>query len=106
MAYAFVTVDDTPLPSAVEPEVGILQAPVIADLSNLQVVKGEKLAMERWRRLKRPQCELGRSPGTLWVGSCQEAVQWAGQRVAHIGNAARVDFQRHPWRLRLWANVN
>jgi hypothetical protein len=90
----------------VEPEVAVVQAPVIASLSSLQVVKGEELAMERWRRLNRPQCELGRSVGTLWVGSCQEAVQWAGQHVAYIVNAAHVDFKWHPWCLRFWANIN
>ena len=106
MAYAHITGDDIPRPAAAEPEVAIAQAPVIASLSSLQVVKGEELAMERWRRLNRPQCELGRSLGTLWVGSCQEAVQWAGQHVAYIVNAAHVDFKWHPWCLRFWANIN
>ena len=46
MAYAFITDDDIPPPAAVEPDVAIVQAPVIASLSSLQVVKGEKLAME------------------------------------------------------------
>ena len=106
MAYAFIRDDDIPLPAAVEPEVAVVQAPVIASLSSLQVAKGEELAMERWHRLNRPQCELGRSVGTLWVGSCQEAVQWAGQHVAYIVNAAHVDFKWHPWCLRFWANIN
>ena len=106
MAHAFITDDDTPLPAAVEPEVAVVQAPVIASLSSLQVAKGEELAMERWHRLNRPQCELGRSPGTLWAGSCQEAGQGAGQHVAYIVNEARVDFTWHPWCLRLWANIN
>ena len=60
MARAFITEDDIPPPAAAEPEVAIAQAPVTESISSLQVVKGEELAMERWRRLNHPQCELGR----------------------------------------------
>jgi hypothetical protein len=62
--------------------------------------------MDRWRRLTQQECGIGRSAGTLWIGSCQEAVQWAGQHVAYVVNAADVDFKWHPWCLRFWANIN
>jgi hypothetical protein len=96
MAHAIITDDDIPPPAAVEPDVAIVvQAPVI--VASL-MCKGEELAMERWRRLNRPQCELG---------SCQEAVQWAGQHVVCIVNAAHhVYFKWIPWSLRFWANIN
>ena len=106
MAFAVFTAVDVPLPAEEEPELAEVQAPVMASLSSLEVAKGEELAMARWNRLTNAVCEPGRSTGTLWVGSCQEAVQWAGQHVAYIVNAARVDFKWHPWCLRFWANIN
>ena len=82
MAYAIFTQDDIPAPAAVQPEVEELEVeplPVIDSCASLQVVDGEQLAMDRWRRLTQQGGEIGRSSGTLYIGSCQEAVQWAGQ---------------------------
>ena len=81
MAYAFITDDDIPLPAAVEPEVPIVQAPVIASLSSLQVAKGEELAMERWHRLNRPQCEF-------WPITWHH-LGWFMPRSSAVGRAAR-----------------
>ena len=80
------------MPAEVEPEVAEIEAPVIDNCASLQAVDGEQLAMDRWRRLAQQGGEIGRSSGTLYIGSCQEAVQWAGQHVAYVVNAADVDF--------------
>ena len=106
MAFAVFATADVPSPAEEEPELAEVQAPVMASLSSLEVAKGEELAMARWNRLTNAVCEPGRSRGTLWVGSCQEAVQWAGQHVAYIVNAAHEDFKWHPWCLRFWASIN
>ena len=108
MAYAVCDLDDIPMPAAaVEPEASVL-CPVTDrwTADSLQVVDGDQVAMDRWRRLTQQECGIGRSAGTLWIGSCQEAVQWAGQHVAYVVNAADVDFKWHPWCLRFWANIN
>ena len=106
MAFAVFAAVDVPSPAEEEPELAEVQAPVMASLSSLEVAKGEELAMARWNRLTNAVCEPGRSTGTRWVGSCQEAVQWAGQHVAYIVNAAHhVYFKWIPWSLRFWANI-
>jgi hypothetical protein len=108
MAYAVCDLDDIPMPAAaVEPEASVL-CPVTDrwTADSLQVAVGDQVAMDRWRRLTQQECGIGRSAGTLWIGSCQEAVQWAGQHVAYVVNAADVDFKWHPWCLRFWANIN
>ena len=106
MAYVVYDLDDIPMPAAaVEPEASVL-CPVIDSCDSLQVADGDQIAMDRWRRLTQQECGIGRSAGTLWIGSCQEAVQWAGQHVAYVVNAADVDFKWHPWCLRFWANIN
>ena len=108
MAYVVCDLDDIPMPAAaVEPEASVL-CPVTDrwTADSLQVAVGDQVAMDRWRRLTQQECGIGGSAGTLWIGSCQEAVQWAGQHVAYVVNAADVDFKWHPWCLRFWANIN
>ena len=92
MAYVVCDLDDIPMPAAaVEPEASVL-CPV-TDRRTLQVADGDQIAMDRWRRLTQQECGIGRSAGTLSIGSCQEAVQWAGQHVTYVVNAADVDFK-------------
>jgi hypothetical protein len=98
MVYPVFHVDDIPQPAEVKPEVTESSvAPVIGANANLQVADGDKTATERWHRLTQQECDVGRTAGTLWVGSCQEALQWAGQHVAYVVNAADADNQWHPW---------
>ena len=77
MAYAVFAEDDIPLPAEVGPEVAEIEVaplPVIDSCASIQVVDGEQLAMDRWLRLTQQGGEIGRSSGTLYIGSCQEVV--------------------------------
>ena len=43
--------------------------------------------------------------GRLYVGSCESAVQWAGQHVGYIVNCADKSYSWHPFCVRFWLNV-
>ena len=43
--------------------------------------------------------------GMLYVGDSTSAVQWAGQHVAYIINCADLNYDWHPWCLRVWLDV-
>ena len=50
---------------------------------------------------------MGEVPGSLYVGSCGEAVQWAGCHVGFVINASdRSYYQWHEYCVRFWMNVN
>ena len=108
MVYPVLHLDDTPEPAEVEPEVteSTCMAPIIGASFNLEVAAGgDRIATERWHRLL-DYPDVGRTAGSLWIGSCQEAVQWAGQHVAYVVNAAERGYKWHPWCLRFWANIH
>ena len=43
--------------------------------------------------------------GKLYVGSCESAVQWAGQHVGFISNCADTSYSWHPFCVRFWLNL-
>ena len=50
----------------------------------------------------RPPIQSG--VGKLYVGSCESALQWAGQHVGYIVNCADKSYPWHPFCVRFWLN--
>ena len=52
-------------------------------------------------------CRDPRPPGSLYVGSCTDALHWAGRNVSVVVNAAdKGNYMWHDWCVRYWMNLN
>ena len=61
-------------------------------------------AKARLAFLSRDRPPMYSGVGKLYVGSCESAVQWAGQHVGFIINCADKSYSWHPFCVRFWLN--
>ena len=61
----------------------------------------------KWLFLAARSVQRPVTPGSLYVGSCEEAVQWAGQHCDYVINAANKGYYAwHEYCVRFWMNIS
>jgi len=58
------------------------------------------VAEQHWQQLANAQ--PGCRPGNVYIGSCEDALQWAGRHVEFVVNCADVQYAFHPWCVGYW----